>query len=164
MAQPYFADYPVRPYLATTHRSTMDQLAATIRSAMTELAAYLEAKEALVLGAPFVRYREIDMGNGVDIEIGFPVDAPETVADEAHQVGQMPAGRYAVYDHRGAPNTLLKANKTLLAFGLAEKIDWDLEQDGSLERWGGRFEHQLVGPDEAADPEQWMARIAYLCR
>ncbi len=164
MAQPYLSDYAAQPYLATRHEATLDTLGATIRDALAALAQQLEARNAIVLGAPFVRYRLVDMEAYLQFEVGYPVDDPVSLADDTCFAGETPAGRYAVYEHQGKPETLVRANRTLSGWGAKANLDWAMTTSGTAETWEGRFEHQLIGPEEEADEDRWLVRLAYLCR
>lgn len=164
MSQPYLADYPAQAYLATAHEATEDTLSDTIASAMASLSDFLAAKDAVVFGAPFVRYHLIDREGFIAFEVGYPVDDPESLADGEHKAGEVPSGRYGIYEHHGAPDALVRSHKTLQSWGGKQQVDWACESSGTTERWAGRFEHQLVGAEEQPDRSQWVARIAYLCR
>ncbi|MEM1229519.1 MAG: GyrI-like domain-containing protein [Pseudomonadota bacterium] len=164
MPQPYLSDYPAQPYLATRHEATLDTLPTTIRTALDALAQHLEARDAIVLGAPFVRYRLVDMEAYLQFEVGYPVDDPGSLADDTYLAGETPAGRYAVYEHQGPPATLVRANRTLAGWGAKSQVEWAMASSGTAETWEGRFEHQLIGPEEDADEDRWLVRLAYLCR
>src|ERR1700755_2459969 len=84
------------PYVGRTETVTM----ATIGRAadrIPEIIRWLGEHGAAPVGAPFLRYRVIDMGGTVVVEAGVPVDASVVGSSIDHpdlQLGSLPEGRY----------------------------------------------------------------------
>lgn len=108
-------------------------------------------------GAPFVRYREIAMPHRLDIEVCMPIAAPVD-ANEEFISDVLPAGRYAVLVHSGAPQDLIDANAMLQKWAEQQGITFRSRNLGASSTWEARTETYMTDPDaEAVNTE-----IAYL--
>src|SRR5262245_48259532 len=110
-------------YIGSTETVTM----ATISRAadrIPELLRWAGEHGVTPAGAPFLRYRVIDMEGTVVVDAGVPVDdsvEPSIVAHSELQLQALPPGRYVTMIHRGDFEKLQDANAALLA--------WAAEQD-----------------------------------
>lgn len=151
-------------YLAVRAEVTMQTLSAAIPDAIGKVAAVL-AEQDRAPGAPFTRYRTINMAKSLTIDVGFPVDdsgdAALPLEDASFVFDAVPAGRYVCALHKGPPGSLVAANAAFQQRAKDEGWVWDATPDGDSTVWGGRFEHQLVGPAEDPDRNNWVTQIAY---
>src|SRR5215475_10667639 len=80
----------------------------SIADRIPEIFGWLGARGIAPAGAPFFRYHVIDMDRQLLVEAGIPVAS--AVDDEGTiRGGTLPAGRFAVMTHTGAPETLMAA-------------------------------------------------------
>jgi effector-binding domain-containing protein len=119
-------------------------------------------------GAPFFRYRVIDMTRDLEVDAGVPVVAP--VDGDEHMVSDViPAGRYATLTHVGHPAELVAATKTLLDWAAGQGLAFDMSSGDSAgdspggdgERWGGRLEIYLTDPSQEPDMSKWVTQLAF---
>ena len=83
-----------------------------------DVRAWLDTQGIAPAGAPFIRYRVIDMMVQLDIEVGVPVAA--AVAAEGRVVaGEFPAGRYTTLIYTGVQNAI-PANAALQEWAAAQ--------------------------------------------
>lgn len=111
-------------------------------------------------GPPFLRYNVIDMERELDMEAGVPIASPAQ-GDGEVKIGTLPAGRYAVMNHIGHPETLIGAVETLLAWADAEGLTWDSADTPAGEWWASRVEILLSDPDEQPDLTKWETQLAF---
>ena len=76
-------------------------------------------------GPPFFRYHVIDMERQLLVEAGVPV---ALAVDDGGDIrgGTLPAGRFAVMTHTGAPPTLVAATSALLDWAQQRGLAFDL--------------------------------------
>lgn len=75
--------------------------------------------------------------------------------------GTLPAGRFAVMTHTGAPDTLMAAAGELLNWALERGLAFDVSQTDVGERWGCRLEIYLTDPAEQPDASKWQTELAF---
>jgi 6-phosphogluconate dehydrogenase (decarboxylating) len=92
----------------------------------------------------------IDMERQLLVEVGVPV-AAAIDDDGAVRGGTLPAGRFAVMAHTGAPNTLMAATSVLLDWAAGRGLAWDVAQTDKGERSGCRIESYLTNPADEPD-------------
>jgi effector-binding domain-containing protein len=126
-----------------------------------EVRAWLEKQGITPAGAPFIRYRIIDMMTQLDIELGWPVASPPSGTDRIC-AGVLPVGRYAslVYIGPYEGDGLMKANAALLDWGAQHGIVWDSWQDEHGEAFGARLESYIKDPGNEPDPAKWETEVA----
>jgi effector-binding domain-containing protein len=137
-----------------------------------EVFSWLAERGLAPAGAPFFRYRVIDMTRDLEVDAGVPVAA--SVAGDEHVVSDViPAGRYATLTHVGPPAELARATKTLLDWAAAQGLAFDMSSGDSPddaadsspgedgERWGGRLEIYLTDPSQEPDMSKWVTQLAF---
>jgi effector-binding domain-containing protein len=102
----------------------------------------------------------IDMERQLQVEVGVPVAA--AVEDDGDvRGGTLPAGRYAVMMHTGAPDTLGAATADLLRWAEGRGLAFDMSQTDAGESWGSRVEFYLTDPAEQPDVSKWQTQLAF---
>jgi effector-binding domain-containing protein len=107
-----------------------------------------------VAGAPFFRYRVIDMSADLIVEAGLPVDERIDVAEPMF-VESLPGGGYAMLVHVGHPDELMASTARLLDWGQEQGLTWDMEPTPTGEVWAARLEVLMSNPAEQPDPHLW---------
>ncbi|RKN09764.1 GyrI-like domain-containing protein [Streptomyces radicis] len=152
---------PERPYVAIRARVTMDTIP-SIADRVPEVIGWLAGRGVAPEGAPFLRYRVIDMERFLDIEAGVPVARVLDPDPEAEIVsGTLPAGRYATVTHTGPFDELVGATKTLLGWADAKGLRWDVRDGPEGQVWGCRLEEYETNPAAEPDPAKWVTRLAF---
>jgi hypothetical protein len=111
-------------------------------------------------GPPFFRYHVIDMEGQLHVEAGVPVASPVAEDDGDVRGGTLPAGRFAVMTHTGAPETLIAATSAPLDWAGARGLAWGVSQTDAGERWGCRLESYLTDPVQQPDTSKWQTELA----
>ncbi len=94
------------------------------------------------------------------VEVGLPV-ASQIEDDGEIRGGTLPAGRFAVMTHTGAPQTLVAATAELLDWAEEQGLAWDVSQTEKGEKWGCRLESYLTNPAEQPDTSKWQTELAF---
>jgi effector-binding domain-containing protein len=132
----------------------------SIADRLPEIFGWLGARGITPAGAPFFRYHVIDMARQLLVEAGIPVAS--AVDDEGDiRGGTLPAGRFAVMTHTGAPETLVAATTELLDWAAAQGLSFDVVQTDKGEKWGCRIESYLTDPAEQPDMTKWQTELAF---
>jgi DNA gyrase inhibitor GyrI len=100
------------------------------------------------------------MERQLQVEAGVPV-ASAIEDDGAIRAGTLPAGRFAVMTHTGAPNTLVALTAFLLDWAQARGLEWDVSPTDAGEHWGCRVEFYLTNPTEEPDLSKWETQLAF---
>lgn len=110
-------------------------------------------------GAPFLRYRTIDMDRALSVEACVPIDAP-LPSDGAVSTDVLPGGRYVTATHRGHFDGLQDATARVLTWADQQGLRWDatLSADGDV--WTGRVECFETDPATEPDPSKWVTVLA----
>lgn len=154
------------PYVGIRRTVTMtsiDQVADRI----PEVIAWLAGRGVDPAGAPFLRYRVIDMVHELVVEAGVPVAGPvdgPVDGEGGVAAGLLPAGRYAVATVVGAPEVLVEATAELLRWGDERGLAWDAEPGPEGDRWACRLESYLTNPLEEPDMSRWRTELAFRLR
>lgn len=137
---------------------TMSGLGAAIPQLLDEAEAWMTERRVVAAGAPLLRYHAIDMDAELDIAIGFPVT--QVVHGDGRIVAEaIPAGRYASLIYTGADNGVA-GNRALIDWIAGQGLRMDCRDDGGADRFAGRFEVLLDGPDDDPDPATWRTEVA----
>ena len=149
---------------------------ATIVDRIPELIGFLAERQLPVAGAPFFRYRRIDMERTLDVEVGVPTvpavaavspgAAGDAAADSDGGTGDirpdsLPAGRYAYVLHHGSPDELESVTGELLVWAADQGLRWDMTTDGQDEHWACRLEVYLTDPREQPDSREWDTELYF---
>lgn len=156
---PTVADRAAQPYVGITKTVTMATIP-EIADQIPQLLGAMARQGLAPAGAPFLRYKIIDMDRELVIEAGVPVDAG-SVAPEGAAAGALPAGRYAVVVHHGHPDGLVDATSGLLDWANGEGHAWDVQDTAAGEVWGCRLESYLTDPRDEPDMNAWDTELAF---
>ncbi|GAA2874335.1 DNA gyrase inhibitor [Actinoplanes cyaneus] len=107
-----------------------------------------------ITGAPFFRYRMIDMAAEMVVEAGIPV-AGRAPVEPPDFMDTLPAGRYATVSHVGHPDQLMGITARLLDWGQRNGLTWDMTPTPTGERWNARLEIMMTNPVEQPDMHKW---------
>ena len=132
----------------------------SVADRIPEIFGRLGARGITPAGPPFFRYLVIDMERQLLVEAGVPV-ASAVEDDGEIRGGTLPAGRFAVVTHTGAPETLVAANAALLDWAEARGLAWDMSHTDAGEKWGWRLENYLTDPAEQPDTSKWQTELAF---
>ena len=156
---PEITERPAVPYAGITTWVTMDALG-SVADRIPEIFGWLGARRIAPAGPPFFRYHVIDMERQLLVEAGVPVASP--VEDDGDvRGGTLPSGRFAVFVHTGAPETLATPTSALLDWANGRGLAWDVSQTDAGERWGCRIESYLTNPAEEPDTSKWQTELAF---
>jgi len=156
---PEIIQRPAQPYAGIPAWVTMAALG-SVADRIPEIFGWLGGHGIAPAGPPFFRYHVIDMERQLQVEVGVPV-ASAIEDDAAIRAGTLPAGRFAVMTHTGAPDTLVGATAELLDWAKARGLQWDVSQVEAGEQWGCRLELYLTNPAEEPDMGKWETQLAF---
>jgi effector-binding domain-containing protein len=142
-----------QPYVGRRETITMTEFA-RVADHLPTMFGWLGERGAEITGAPFFRYRTIDMAAELVVEAGIPVASPPEV-DEPTFTSTLPAGRYATVTHIGHPDELMAVTAKLLDWAQREGLSWDVTQTPEGEVWGCRLEQLMTNPAEEPDMHKW---------
>jgi effector-binding domain-containing protein len=148
-----------QPYLGISAWVTMATVG-SVADRLPEIFGWLGARGITPAGPPFFRYHVIDMERQLLVEAGVPVVSAIDNA-EGIRAGTLPAGRYAVMTHTGAPGTLAAATAALRDWAEANGLAWDMTPTDEGEKWGCRVEFYLTDPAEEPDTTKWQTQLAF---
>jgi effector-binding domain-containing protein len=158
-AEPVITERAAQPYAGITAWVTMATIS-SVADRIPEIFGWLGAHGTAPAGPPFFRYHVIDMERQLEVEVGVPV-ASAVEDDGDIRAGTLPAGRFAVLTHTGAPDTLAAATAELLDWAEAHGLAWDVSRTDEGERWGCRVEFYLTDPAEQPDMSKWRTELAF---
>lgn len=127
-------------YASIRVRLSLGELGPALAKLWPEVSAWLDEQGIAPVGRPLIRYHVIDMPE-VEISVGLPVEAG-SVGDGRIEVGELPAGRYAVLVHVGPYEGLVQANADLQSWAAENGVAFD-GRDGPT-GWAGRVEFYLT--------------------
>jgi len=133
----------------------------SVADRIPEIFGWLGARGIIPAGPPFFRYHVIDMERQLLVEAGVPVASALDADDGDIRGGTLPAGRFAVMTHTGAPETLMAATAALLEWAETRGLAWDVSQTDAGERWGCRLESYPTDPAEQPDTGKWQTELAF---
>ena len=158
VTEPKLEERPAQPYVARRTQVTLQELGTVIPQLHSEVYAWLRQQGIAPAGAPFIRYRVINMMAELDIELGVPV-ASSVAGDERICADVLPAGRYATLIYTDVARGI-EANAALLKWGAQQGLVWDMWTAENGDRWGARLESYLTDPQEEPDPTKWETAVA----
>jgi effector-binding domain-containing protein len=132
----------------------------SVADRIPEIFGWLGARGITPAGPPFFRYHVIDMERQLLVEAGVPV-ASAVEDDGEIRGGTLPAGRFAVLTHTGAPDTLVAPTSALLDWAEARGLAFDVSHTDAGEKWGCRLENYLTDPAEQPDTRKWQTELAF---
>ena len=148
-----------QPYAGISAWVTMAAVG-SVADRIPEIFGWLGGRGVAPAGPPFFRYHVIDMERQLLVEAGVPVAAP---VDDDGEVrgGALPAGRFAVMTHTGAPCTLMAATSALLDWAQQRGLAFDVSDTEAGETWGCRLESYLTDPAQQPDTSAWQTELAF---
>ncbi|MCK2221355.1 GyrI-like domain-containing protein [Actinomadura sp. ATCC 31491] len=151
---PQITEFPERPYVGVRATITMTTFG-VVGDRIAGVIAWLLDQGVAPAGAPFFRYREIDLPHDrLVVEAGVPVPSPVRPEGDLF-TDTLPAGRYVTELHHGHPDGLAAALDRLLSWAAGEGLTWDLTEKDGVEHWGARLELYLTHPMEEPDLGNW---------
>jgi effector-binding domain-containing protein len=156
---PEITQRAAQPYAGISAWVSMEAVG-SIADRIPEIFGWLGAHGVAPAGPPFFRYHVIDMERQLLVEAGVPVASP-VAGDGDIRGGTLPAGRFAVMAHTGAPATLMAATSALLGWAEHQGLAWDMSQTDEGERWGCRLEFYLTDPAVQPDTSTWQTQLAF---
>ncbi len=147
------------PYAGISAWVTMAAIG-SVADRIPEIFGWLAAHGVAPAGPPFFRYHVIDMDRQLLVEAGVPV-ASVVHDDGAVSGGTLPAGRFAVMTHAGAPQTLVDATSALLRWAEARGLAFDVSDSDAGDQWGCRVEFYLTDPAQQPDTSLWQTELAF---
>jgi len=158
-AAPEIRQRTAQPYAGISAWVAMDAVG-SVADRIPEIFGWLGARGLAPAGPPFFRYHVVDMERQLQVEAGVPV-ASAVEDDGAIRAGVLPAGRFAIMAHTGAPDTLATATARLLDWAQARGLAWDMSRTDAGDQWGCRVEFYLTNPAEQPDATQWQTQLAF---
>jgi len=151
-----------QPYVGTTRHVTMETMVPALPDATTVVHDWLVTHGHTATGAPFWRYRVVDMPRGLEVEVAFPLAEQVPVAGGGPvRSGELAAGRYVTVTYVGHPDGLEQATGRLLEWAAAKGLRWDMEQRDDGEHWAARLEVYLSDPDTEPDMSAWRTQLLF---
>ena len=156
---PEITQRAAQPYAGISAWVTMVTIG-SVADRIPEIFGWLGARGIAPAGPPFFRYHVIDMERQLQVEVGVPVAA--AIEDDGEvRAGTLPAGRFAIMTHTGAPETLVAPTTELLDWAQGRGLAWDVTPSDAGEQWGCRVEFYLTNPAEEPDPSKWETQLAF---
>jgi effector-binding domain-containing protein len=163
MATPQLVERSAQPFVAIRSEVKPTELSQAIDSAFSRLFAWLGEAGIPPAGAPFIRYKVVDMERKLHVELGVPIAAPVEASGDIH-AGSLPAGRYAVSIHQGPYSGLRDANAALLQSAKQLGVEWDTTPTPDGEAFAARLETYLTDPSKERDPAKFQTELAIKTR
>jgi effector-binding domain-containing protein len=158
ISEPRVVERPAQPYVARRTQVMMQELGPVIPQLLATVYAWLREQGIAPAGAPFIRYRVIDMQAQLDIELGVPT-AQAVGSEDPFVADVLPAGRYATLIYTDVARGM-EANKALLDWGAQQGLVWDSWPEGNGEGFGARLEVYLTDPKDEPDLAKWETDVA----
>jgi effector-binding domain-containing protein len=159
VVQPTIVHRGAQPYLGRREVITMTEFA-RVADHLPTMFADLTQRGVPVTGAPFFRYRVIDMTAELVVEAGIPLTTP-VEATTPDFVDELPAGTYATLTHIGHPDELMAVTARLLDWAQDRGLEWDMTPTPTGEEWACRVEMMLSNPLEQPDMHQWETLLLF---
>lgn len=138
-----------QPTAGLRERVPVAELEGFFARAFHETMAHLQSSGSTPAGPPFGKYYSAP-GETVDVEAGFPVDAP-IVATGKVIPGMLPGGRVVEAVHVGPFDTMHRTYRELERFMAG----------AGLSPGGAVWESYLSDPAAEPDPRTWRTRISW---
>jgi effector-binding domain-containing protein len=155
---PKIEDRPEQPYVGIRTRAAIHELGQVIQDLTGEVFQWMKAQGIKPAGGPIVRYHVINMGEGLDVEMGVPV-AQAVKGNERVKAAVLPAGRYASLVYTGVMNGM-EGNRVLIDWAKEKGLTWDRWDDPNGDAFASRYETELIGPDQEPDAAKWDIEVA----
>ncbi len=171
-APPRVEERPAQPFVALRAEGEVARFRETVDELFPALFVWLAEHGLEPGGPPFMNYPLFEEGGRFAVDFAAPL-APGAHAegDDDARVDFLPAGRWLVYDHRGAYRAttprwegrdLAAAHELMIAHALDNRLRFAGEQSDDGFRFGARVERYLAGPPIVDDPADWRTELAFL--
>jgi effector-binding domain-containing protein len=148
-----------QPYVGVRETITMTTFA-KVADRMPGIFPWLAERGVQPSGAPFFRYRVIDMDGDLLVDAGVPVaDTLDVDGDLIADV--LPAGRYVVLSHTGHPDELIDVTAGLLRWADGQGLAWDVTPSPDGDVWGCRLEVLKTNPMVEPDMHKWETDLVF---
>jgi effector-binding domain-containing protein len=158
--QPEITERAAQPYAGISAWVTMTNVG-SVADRIPEILGWLGGADIAPAGPPFFRYHVVERERELLVEAGVPVASPVAEADGDIHGGTLPAGKFAVMTHTGAPDTLVAATAALLDWAKSRGLAFDVSKTDAGEKWGCRVEFSLTDPAEQPDTSKWQTQLAF---
>ena len=162
-SEPKLQDRTAIPYVGIRSQVTMAEMGPTLPPLWGEIFAWLGSKGINPAGAPFWRYRIVDMEKTLEIDVAIPL--AEAISGEGRIIADtLPAGRYLTMIYTGPyeGDGLMHATDHFLKWADRNGIVWDKWPEGETgEGWDARLEHYWTDPTEQPDPNKYETELAF---
>ncbi|WP_305786697.1 GyrI-like domain-containing protein [Symbioplanes lichenis] len=153
LGEPSIVERPAQVYAGRRESIVMTEFA-RVADHLPGMFGWLGERGVTPVGAPFFRYRVIEMAAELVVEAGIPLAAPIEVAEPVF-VDEVPAGRYVTLTHIGHPDELVGVTAGLLDWARERDLIWDMTPTPTGEVWTARLEVLMTNPAEQPDMHQW---------
>nr|WP_296076066.1 GyrI-like domain-containing protein [uncultured Actinoplanes sp.] len=160
--QPTIVEQGEQPYVGRRETITMTEFA-RVADHLPGMFGRLAERGVPVAGAPFLRYRVIDMSADLVVEAGIPVAHPVDTPPPLF-ADTLPAGRYATLTHVGHPDELMGVTARLLDWARDQGLEWDVQPTPTGEVWGCRLEVMTTDPAREPDLHKWETVLRFKLR
>ncbi|GAB2615635.1 DNA gyrase inhibitor [Paractinoplanes abujensis] len=157
--EPHIVELGEQPYVGRRETITMTQFA-RVADHLPTMVTRLGERGVPVSGAPFFRYRVIDMSADLVVEAGIPVATPAMVSAPMF-AETLPAGRYVTVSHIGHPDELMQVTARLLDWARDHGLTWDMQPTPTGEVWGCRLEVLRSNPADEPDMHKWRTDLFF---
>lgn len=158
-SSPTVVDRPAQPYVGVREHITMSTFP-VIADRFGEIFGWLAEQGIEAAGAPFFRYRTIDMERSLEVEAGIPVAEPVAPSLPVF-ADTLPPGRYVDLDYVGHPQGLLAETTRLLQWADEQGLSFDHRDCPAGDAWASRLEIYHTDPAEQPDLNQWHIELAF---
>lgn len=160
------SDYPdftiqpraAQPFVGATAAVQMDHFAPAADQ-LPKIFGWLAEHGITPAGAPFFRYRVIDMAADMIVQVGVPVATPPDVPSP-WEIETLPAGCYVTTTFTGHPDRLMAVTGDLLRWTAEQGLHLDQHPSESGDVWGCRLELHETEPTEVA-LDAWVTTLAF---
>ncbi|WP_415953899.1 GyrI-like domain-containing protein [Streptomyces sp. KLOTTS4A1] len=160
--QPRIVERAEQPFLGVRGRVTWSAFG-LIADRLPEIVGLLAERGIAPADGPFFKYELInpsDPEQELHVVAGVPVHERVRLPHSDVFYGTLPAGRYATVQHTGHPDRLLTVAATLLKWGHAKGLKWDMVRTEEGEVWGCRLETYHTDPRLEPDLEKWQMELS----
>jgi effector-binding domain-containing protein len=156
---PAVVDRAAQPYVGVREHITMTTFA-VIADRFGEIFGWLAEHGIEPAGAPFFRYRTIDMERSLEIEAGVPVAEPVAPSLPVF-ADTLPAGRYVDLHVVGHPDELMAETARLLAWAEDGGLRFDHRESPAGDAWTSRLELYHTDPATEPDMAKWHTELLF---
>ncbi len=149
-------------YVAVLAKMPMQQMTQILLPLWNDVFAFLAAKDLQQAGAPFWRYRIINMEGDYQIEAGVPVSRA-AIGEGKFLASSFLAGQYltAIYTGNVKGKGLYFATGDFLGWAEKNNIKWDAWDAPEGHAWEARTEFYLTNPDQEPDDNKWQTELVF---